>query len=713
MQLILDNYKDKKFTGLRIIKLIFCGAPRAGKTTLRKHLLQSTDNAAQESVNVINQPSTPIAECCGTVFVERMIINSKEGSKWSWTVQKLDEIARTLLQCLDNKLLHDEKMKVHHVDHENAPVEMRDAPSVPSTTHITKNDQSIEKKLIAEPKSTYEAPSEVLIKGRNDPVSTDDNAAMNEMHSLSADVDITKIFTDAVKTGKWDEVVKALPIDKAMLIHVIDGGGQPSFQEIFPLLVSGPSLTLCVFKLTDELEKSYGVEYQPKDGEQYSWKDEYVVIDSIYRILSCGTSLVDEKNNKSFGCKILLVGTHMDQLKENKENKILHIARFLSCKMRKVKTFQCVHVTSFKDFIIGIDNITQQGVPEVKRKIEELISQKLDSQDIPAPWLVFDFILHTYAKKENLRRIAVMKCKEIAKICGVNDDDFEAVLHYLHSTAGTLIYYSDIPILKDWVITDFQLIFDSISETIILFFKHSSACSPHLLEKEMLCEKGQFKTSVLKDIEGLLTVDELLSLMQYRHVISEMNNGMYFMPSVLPKAKLSYEKPKNSSSILFMFGDGCCPMGFFCALTTGLLKHKDSWELKEDEHVYRNKISFYGKSSKRSYQIILSEYFSYYEVCLIADESNGNPGPNTRFDILAAIKEVISTCCKIMHCSPPSYGFYCPKACKDKDSCIVYTPNEHPALYAQEGDEEIKCCYTGARSVLTDEQKSWFPKVIY
>ena len=67
-----------------------------------------------------------------------------------------------------------------------------------------------------------------------------------------------------LKTGKWEEVVGALNFDKATFLQIIDGGGQPSFQDVFPLLISGPSLTVLVFKLTDDLEALHPVQYQPE-----------------------------------------------------------------------------------------------------------------------------------------------------------------------------------------------------------------------------------------------------------------------------------------------------------------------------------------------------------------------------------------------------------------------------------------------------------------
>ena len=67
----------------------------------------------------------------------------------------------------------------------------------------------------------------------------------------------------------------------------------------------------------------------------------------------------------------------------------------------------------------------------------------------------------------------------------------DVVLHYLHFVAGTLLYYSEIPTLNQYVITDFQLIFDSISKIIIQYFDDNSVHGPHMKYKNLLKRKGQ------------------------------------------------------------------------------------------------------------------------------------------------------------------------------------------------------------------------------
>ena len=711
---ILDNYKDITFKELKIIKLLFYGTPRAGKTTLRKQLLRGVEDALQQSDL---QPSTNIAEICDPIFIERIVMTNGEGTcrVWKWNVQKLDDIAKTLLQYLDNKQLQikDVPVLLGPPAKETKDCSLQDCSGASSV-------QQEEIQMTTEVPYSLEAQPPVKVEKPLSQVAPHESVGHCETSNVGihVDVNVKELFTQAVKTGQWADVVSAINIDKATLAHAIDCGGQPSFQEIFPLLISGPALTLLVFKLTDDLQASHPVEYQPDDGLPHTWQDKYVVRDFIFHAISGIFPFIDHKNplaptniKNQLDTKMLLVGTHKDKLEgseENKACKITRIAEALHGWLRELKVFKSIDVKNVEDLIIGINNFEQQDFQKVKKRIEELVFQAA-TRDIPAPWLVFDFVLHSYARSKKLHRVEKIICSEIARKCGVKDDEFDVVLHYLHSTAGTLLYYSDIPELNNCVITDFQLIFDSISKIIIQRFEDNSECGPHLEDKELFHETGQFEYTVLRDVEGCLREDELLSLMQHRHIVSKMDENRFFMPSVLPKADLS---PNISCSFLVMFECGYCPIGLFCAVTTALIvTHK--WKLKKDDHQFRNKISFYCSCSGKSYHIIFSAFFSHYEVCLICNKENDAiQDINVKVNIYKTIDEVLKKVCKDMHYKiSPSYGFYCPNECTYRG--VTYKPYEHPAKCTFDSEaKEMVCYYSDKPTQLKTEHTSWFPQVV-
>ena len=701
---ILNNSKQITFKQLRIIKLIFYGTPRAGKTTLRKQLLRLIEDLGLQPIGSSIEPSTNIAEMCGPIFVERIAMTNEGSNEWKWTRQKLDDIAKSLMQCLRNKTLF-------------CDTESNDLPEESLDEYMIENDVQQNSSLDSvgsRDLGADSAPLQVLKEETRKQFHPSTTIEKNEYKKVvTTDIDIEELFRNAIKTGKWEEVVGALNFDKAMFLHVIDGGGQPSFQEIFPLLISGPSLTVLVFKLTDDLEALHPVQYQPESQceGQKAWQDTYVVKDIISHALA---SFAESQKATSLPspCKILLIGTHKDKLEvsqdpqadkeRNKKAQIESIAKKLYGWLHPSKVFESIQAQSMEDLITGIDNFSQHDIMSVKKKIEELIIQ-FESQDVPAPWMVFDFVLHKLAEINKLSKVGMSDCKDIANVCGITEN-INGVLHYLHYEAGTLLYYSDIPGLKEYVITDFQLLFDSISKIIIQYFDNSIS-GPHLKHKNLFKQKGQFDASVLRDIEGCLKVDELISLLHHRHIISKMEGtNMYFMPSVLPKDRLSCNVSSKSLSFFVLFDHGYCPVGLFCAATIELIvSHK--WELNKGASQFRNKINFYCPCSGKSYSVMFSEFSAHYEVCLM-----GEILPEVKFEIYRNMNDVLSTVCKDMKYPSPTYGFYCPKRCMYDNGSYVQDP--HPATCAfNDESQEMKCYYSGTPSDLSMEHNQWFKQV--
>ena len=696
------------FKQLRMIKLIFYGTPRAGKTTLRKHLLRVVEGIGLQPGGSNIEPSTNIAEVCGPIFVERIAMTNEGSYEWKWTRQKLDDIAQSLIQCLGNTKLH-------------CDTESNDLPEESLDEYIIQND--VQQNSSLEPQCSVgsrdvgadSAPLQVLTEETRKQFHPSKTIETNEYKKVfTTEIDIEELFHNAVETGKWEEVVRALNIDKAMFLQIIDGGGQPSFQEIFPLLISGPSLTVLVFKLTDDLEALHPVQYQPESQQegQKMWQDTYVVKDIISHALA-SFALSQNDNSLPSPCKILLIGTHKDKLEvsqdpqadkeRNKKAQIESIAMKLYGWLHPSKAFESIQVQSMEDFITGTDNFSQHDIMSVKKKIEELILQ-FESQDVPAPWLVFDFVLHKFAELKKLCKVEKSDCTNIAHVCGITEN-INGVLDYLHYEAGTLLYYSNIPGLNQYVITDFQLIFVSISKIIIQYFENSTVSGPHLKHKNVFKEKGQFDASVLRDIEGCLKVDELISLLHHRHIISKVEGtNIYFMPSVLPKDRLSCDVSSKSLSILVLFDHGYCPVGLFCATTIKLIvSHK--WELNKGASQFRNKINFYCPYSGKSYNVMFSEFSAHYEVCLMVEAL-----PEVKSKIYQDMNDVLSTVCKDMKYPSPTYGFYCPKRCVFSNGSSVHDP--HPATCAfNDESQEMKCYYSGTPSDLSMEHKQWFVQV--
>ena len=70
------------------------------------------------------------------------------------------------------------------------------------------------------------------------------------------------------------------------LIYLIDSGGQPQFQELLPILVSGPSIFLLTFSLADPLDAVYKVHFTDKDGKREDYPTNMTVRDVLTQSLA-------------------------------------------------------------------------------------------------------------------------------------------------------------------------------------------------------------------------------------------------------------------------------------------------------------------------------------------------------------------------------------------------------------------------------------------
>ena len=698
------------------MKLIFYGTPRAGKTTLRKNLLGDVEGKQLAHRGTSDsEPSTNIAEICGPIFIQRIVM-TEDKNEWKWSVQKLDDMAKALLLCVENKELQKSKFKITEGHHSSSVPQMyhEQDPNAVQVKSDKSQDSYVSIATLQVASGMITDPVHPIV---TDPVHPIARTEKDQFKSIT-DSDIRHLFTMATNTGNWEEVLQMLNIDQATFLQIIDGGGQPSFQEIFPLLIGGPSVVLLIFKLTDDLYASHKVQYQPGSGSggPKEWNDTYCVNKTISHALSS----FDAK-------KILIVGTHKDKLevsqvdKESRKNAAIQkISNELLGWLRQSKACKSLVAKRESDLLISISKDNTDDIRLLKKQIEQAIFQS-DFTEIPAPLLMFDFLLHKYAEQNQMRKLEKSVCQKIASLCGIKEAEIDAALDYLHLNAGTLLYYSDIHELKQYVITDFQLILDSISKIIIQYFDLNSGNGACLDDKLSFKSNGLLDASALpRDVPpDYLNVKELLSLLKHRHIISEkVGENLFFMPSVLQNADLSddnHDLLSNSSSFLVLFDDGYCPVGLFCAATTELLV-AHNWELITGVQQYRNRINFYCSYPRKSYKVIFSAFPTHYEACLmpaydgeILKDITDEELLEVKHMIYSNINDTITNICK--HYSnkkdccttSPSYGFYCPK----RGTCR--NTYQHPAKCIK-AKREIECKY-GARTMLNKEQKQWFPQV--
>ena len=197
MASILNGYKDISFHGLKIGKLIFYGIPRSGKTTLCKQLVRSIDNRLEYCGTP--EPSTNIGDIYDPILIEQeqvlntelILAKNEEGNEWRWTIQGLDDLAKTLLQSIDIEPCrrNEEKQQAKMLIEETAKLHRpQDSSSVTTKVQFRNKSESV---TVTKTFSSAEPSERATSEGENSQVTSSTVAADEESNP---EIDLKGLF---------------------------------------------------------------------------------------------------------------------------------------------------------------------------------------------------------------------------------------------------------------------------------------------------------------------------------------------------------------------------------------------------------------------------------------------------------------------------------------------------------------------------------------
>ena len=612
---------------------------------MRRRLVGEIQNLAKEPIQV----STGTAEAYDVIvkLVEDKITSSTTvitKSLWSTTKALFGKKKGTNETDLNEelRLLYQMIYKSHTVERKS---------HVPDLV----NDEEGQSSSVVK---TDTAPNPILLESPKEVQISPDTATLQE-------VSLVKLAGKELSATKVDEIEKAFVaftkllhtpgqeelkvlLDETILMNMVDTGGQPAFLEMLPALTIGPALYLIFFRLNQELDKVYQIHYVSEDSEDVHFGDSlYTVKEVIFQALSsiaCFNSIAPKKDNKyNVFYAAMLVGTHKDLLGSDPEGEIKAKDGALQEHLREILKTDLfdenfLHYASDDQLMFAIDNMKggEEELTKVQQRLEDVIKQEFDNFPIPASWLMFNIFL----RKMGNRTMSLLQCHEIADRLEVKDTD--EALWFLHHYVGTLMHFPDVEEIKDVVICDPQVVFDSVTDLILNSFNlkkvSKSAC-------DKFKETGQFS---FKDIQKIaknsksdsLPLPQLVKLLEYLSIIarvtpespscsiispsssvppstglttqSDTNQNrkeklVYFMPAVLRLANEEelYVKqtPTDPAPLMIRFKCGFVPVGVFCAIIASLVARKYTlrWCLqephkhpsKEGSHILcKNKVTF-------------------------------------------------------------------------------------------------------------------------
>ena len=412
------------------------------------------------------------------------------------------------------------------------------------------------------------------------------------------------------------------------LLNIVDTGGQPEYQDILPVLLGGSGLSLLFFNLTQDPEKTYPIVYRHADEGTQSreYRSQLSILEMLFQVLATLTNTSSEQH------AAILVGTHLDQLMGR--NEVNSFERKVLNALKETEFHKKDVIKSFQAFgeeriVFPLDNMTgsQAEIKQLQGIINE-VAEHFQHRPLPTSWLLFHLALrYQFEKKPGY--CTMEECKQLAARCGINEKDVPRILSYFHKNFGTILYFPDVPCLREVVICNPSIIFTAINSLVAESFTNNPF-NPHT--SHSIRETGEIARTILDRIcasdttGGTLRTQHIIELLKYHHIITEIQStdhseGMaLFMPCLLhycdEQETLEKLHELNPAPLFIHFSRGYIPNGFFTGYIVGLA---EEWMLEPKR--YKNRVSFIIDKTLVA-KCTLTLHYNHIQVQVQAQESN-------------------------------------------------------------------------------------------
>ena len=564
-----------------------------------------------------------------------------------------------------------------------------------------------------------------------------DSTTHDDDLKTKAITEISKVVENIPSKKKQQYIANIQNIDKDnhAVLQIIDTGGQPEFHEMLPALITGPAVNLLVFKLTEDLQCRYPITYRSSDGNSDPYLTSLTHEEVIFRSLSSIACLryntvgwkfdhdeapvKDDSEPAAF-----LIATHRDCVDDDKVDTVNDHLKHRIQSSAEWYGKKLVQFSAPGKPVFALDTTRDQNeIEDLRKSLHNVITTKFQGIKVPVSWCALSLKL----KRRKQSLYTYQTCFKLAKESGIKDeDDFKAVLWFLHNRAGTVMYYPNVEGLEDIIITNIQLVFDRITELMTSCFTFKNLGDS--TEREFHT-KGMFTESDIKELSTRkgdpLTPKRLVALLKYLHIVAgplktkvgRSTKISYFMPCALKPADIESEHRNETytpAPLLIWFECGYCPVGVYCCLVVYLLSLSQQTELKwrlDNPPHYRNKISFIV--GKQYDCVTILSRATYIEVWVDQAQEFEDPVRLKTLcqNLRSILNQGIDAVTETLHYSYNSrhyFGFPC---CSSSSSCQSLPA--HPAVCEYEEPVAAKCVLNEDTMKLKANHSIWFQQVCF
>jgi hypothetical protein len=259
--------------------------------------------------------------------------------------------------------------------------------------------------------------------------------------------------------------------------------------------------------------------------------------------------------------------------------------------------------------VLPIDNMNggEDEIKKIKKFLEGGLKKHFKKIRIPAAWLVLSLCL----REREERFASLQSVLKLAKDLGIPRKEVPSALQFLHHHVGLLMYFPELEELRDTVICDTQVVYDSTTNLIVNSFKFGRV---DVAVSERFRQTGQFSLEdIMKATEGMgdfIPIHKLVKLLEHLNIIApifqlasndtslQSTNVMYFMPCVLQnlthedldKWWASASDPYSPAPLFIRYKCGYVPIGVFPAMIASFVTHKSVHIIYEG--IKKNRVQF-------------------------------------------------------------------------------------------------------------------------
>ena len=310
------------------------------------------------------------------------------------------------------------------------------------------------------------------------------------------------------------------------LCHLIDAGGQRAFLELLPTITVGKALYLLFFSYEQfEKRKSETVQIE-RNKTEICTGHEYDQMDVIMQSLVCVTT----SRSTTSSNVAMLVGTHADKVNKEEAKRVEKIVR------EKVKPFlrQSLVMAEKEELILNVaiheNSICSNKPEDYKNTIMKTVENTLhatESEALPGSWYMFSLILRRLDASGH-SVLTLSHCQEIANRLFIKPSQLQSLLSRLHSILGIIVYFPEVPELRDTVICNPGLVYESISALIFDSYNESTPTQYLQLKRWGIFsvqELVKFNKPSKEKKGNKLEIDKLLIILQHLGIIAPIDTG--------------------------------------------------------------------------------------------------------------------------------------------------------------------------------------------